>query len=187
LNSQRYNTSTRLRTQCAAILGVSQRDLVNSESRKTLFRERIGWVPSAGGGPGGSYSSVDAEILHEHYEGQYSLASAFRSRILMGVSEPNVSYCMGLNAFKVYVALIRGPHAALKFMDGSVHYPRTSTMARIHGIRNITLGGIATASILVCFTNIVFVLLLNLILGTLGLICRRRPSRNRVYYWDTLS
>lgn len=34
-------------------------------------------------------------------------------------------------------------------MAGIAYQPQTETMAQIHGIRNITLGSIATASILV--------------------------------------
>lgn len=34
-------------------------------------------------------------------------------------------------------------------MAGIAYQPQTETMAQIHGIRNITLGAIATASVLV--------------------------------------
>ena len=37
------------------------------------------------------------------------------------------------------------------FVSGAAYHPQTETMAQIHGIRNITLGAIATTSILVRF------------------------------------
>src|ERR1700678_608784 len=36
-------------------------------------------------------------------------------------------------------------------MNGETVYPQTETMARIHNIRNITPGAIATCSVLVCY------------------------------------
>jgi len=84
LKTERYNTASRIRNQCAAILQVSETDLVNAEVRKAKFRSRIGWVEGDGGG--GSYSTVDVEILHKDYSGEYSLSSVFLNPILMGVS-----------------------------------------------------------------------------------------------------
>ena len=52
---------------------------------------------------------------------------------------------------KIYVALIRGPTAAKYFINGEAFHPHTETMARIHNIRNITPGAIATCSVLVCY------------------------------------
>jgi hypothetical protein len=57
---------------------------MNAEVRKTKFHNRIGWVTSEGGG--GSYSTVNVEILHKDYSGEYSLSSIFLNLILMGVS-----------------------------------------------------------------------------------------------------
>jgi hypothetical protein len=76
--------ASRIHNHCAAILQVSEVDLMDSEVRKTKFRDRIGWVNSEGGG--GLYSTVDVEILHKDYSGEYSLSSIFLNPILMGVS-----------------------------------------------------------------------------------------------------
>jgi hypothetical protein len=81
---ERYNTASRIRNHCATILQVSEVDLMDAEVRKIKFRGRIGWVDSEGGG--GSYSTVDVEILHKDYSGEYSLSSIFLNPILMGVS-----------------------------------------------------------------------------------------------------
>lgn len=85
LKTERYNTASRVRNHCAAIFNVPEVDLMNAEARKTKFRNRIGWVDNEGGG-GGSYSTVDVEILHKNYAGEYSLSSIFLNPILMGVS-----------------------------------------------------------------------------------------------------
>jgi hypothetical protein len=84
LKAERYNTASRIRNHCAAILGVHEVDLMNAEVRKTKFRERIGWIQNDNGA--GSYSAVDVEILHKNYSGEYSLSSVFLNPILMGVS-----------------------------------------------------------------------------------------------------
>ena len=84
LKTERYNTASRIRNHCAAILQVPEVDLINAEVRKTKFRDRIGWVTNEGGG--GSYSTVDVEILHKDYSGEYCLSSIFLNLILMGVS-----------------------------------------------------------------------------------------------------
>jgi len=84
LKTERYNTASRIRNHCAAILQVPEVDLMNAEARKTKFRDRIGWVNNDSGG--GSYSTVDVEILHKNYGGEYSLSSIFLNPILMGVS-----------------------------------------------------------------------------------------------------
>ena len=83
LKTERYNTASRIRNHCAAILQINEVDLMNAELRKTKFRDRIGWVDNRGGG---SYSTVDVEILHKNYAGEYSLATIFLNPILMGVS-----------------------------------------------------------------------------------------------------
>lgn len=84
LKTERYNTASRIRNHCAAILQVPEVDLMDAEVRKIKFRDRIGWVNSESGG--GSYSTVDVEILHKDYSGEYSLPSIFLNPILMGVS-----------------------------------------------------------------------------------------------------
>ena len=84
LKTERYNTASRIRNHCAAILNVPEVDLMNAETRKIKFRDRIGWVSNDGGG--GSYSTVDVEILHKDYGGEYSLSSIFLNPTLMGVS-----------------------------------------------------------------------------------------------------
>jgi hypothetical protein len=67
-----------------AILKVPEVDFMNVETRKIKFHDRIGWVSNDGGG--GSYSTVDVEILHKDYSGEYSLSSIFLNPTLMGVS-----------------------------------------------------------------------------------------------------
>ena len=81
LNTQRHNTATRIRHNCASILGVSENDLLTSEVRKDKFREEIGWVSEAR-----VYSSVDVPILHKEWRGEYTLSSVFLNPKLMGVS-----------------------------------------------------------------------------------------------------
>lgn len=61
--AQHSNTSSRLRHQCAAIFKVDPLDMLDSQKRKEMFRERIGWVVNEQGS--GSYSSVDVEIIHK--------------------------------------------------------------------------------------------------------------------------
>ena len=83
LKTERYNTASHIHNQCAAILKVPEVDLMDTETRKIKFRDRIGWVNDGGGG---SYSTVDVEILHKDYGGEYSLSSVFLNPTLMGVS-----------------------------------------------------------------------------------------------------
>ena len=80
-HAQRYNTATRIRHNCASILGVSEADLLKSEIRRDKFREEIGWVNEAR-----AYSSVDVPILHKDWCGEYMLSSVFLNPKLMGVS-----------------------------------------------------------------------------------------------------
>ena len=84
LKTERYNTASRIRNHCAAILQIPEVDLMNVGHRKAKFRDQIGWVDNGAGG--GSYSTVDVEILHKNYGGEYSLSSIFLNPILMGVS-----------------------------------------------------------------------------------------------------
>lgn len=69
LNTQRANTATRIHHNCSAIFGLLDTDLVDPEERKAKFRGRIGWVPN--GSSGGTYSSVDVDIIHKDYSGKY--------------------------------------------------------------------------------------------------------------------
>lgn len=85
MNAQRSNTATRIRRHCASIFGVDESSVMRPECRKEKFRNRIGWVTDGRGN--GSYSSVDVEILHKNYSGEYNLSSVFLSPILMGVSD----------------------------------------------------------------------------------------------------
>jgi hypothetical protein len=80
INAQRYNTATRIRHNCASILGVSENDLLKPEIRKEKFRKEIGWIEEVG-----MYSSVDVPILHKDWQGEYSLSSVFLNPKLMGV------------------------------------------------------------------------------------------------------
>ena len=84
VNTQRANTASRIRHNCSAVFGVLDIDLVNPEQRrKANFRGRIGWVPNGSGG--GTYSSVDVDIIHKDYSGKYELSKIFLSPVLMGV------------------------------------------------------------------------------------------------------
>jgi hypothetical protein len=149
LKTERYNTASRIRNNCAAIFQVPEVDLLNAEVRKTKFRDRIGWVSNQGGG--GSYSTVDVEILHKNYGGEYSLSSIFLNPILMGVSVRCHIKPLQFSLFfwQLYIALIRGPKAGKTFVAGVAYQPQTETMAQLHGIRNISLGAIAMSGILV--------------------------------------
>jgi len=84
LNTQRANTATRIRHNCSAVFGLLDTDLVDPEERKAKFRGRIGWVPNGSGG--GTYSSVDVDIIHKDYSGKYELSKIFLNPVLMGVS-----------------------------------------------------------------------------------------------------
>jgi hypothetical protein len=99
LKTERYNTASRIRNHCAVILQVPEVDLMDTDVRKVKFRDRIGWVNSESGG--GSYSTVDVEILHKDYSGEYSLASIFLNPILMGVS---THYTMRFSILIVYLS-----------------------------------------------------------------------------------
>jgi len=43
----------------------------------------IGWVLN--GNSGGSYLSVDVELLHHEFNGKFNISSVFRNKILKGV------------------------------------------------------------------------------------------------------
>lgn len=83
LKTERYNTASRIHNHCAAILQIIEVNLINAELQKTKFHDWIGWVDNGGGG---SYLTVDVEILHKNYAGEYSLATIFLIPILMGMS-----------------------------------------------------------------------------------------------------
>jgi len=57
---------------------------MNAEARKIKFRDRIGWFSNDSGG--GSYLTVNVEILHKNYREEYSLSSIFLNPTLIGVS-----------------------------------------------------------------------------------------------------
>jgi hypothetical protein len=86
LNTQRSNSASRIRHSCSAIFGILDTELIDPEQRKAKFRGRIGWVPNEGGLGGGTYSSVDVEIIHKDYSGKYELSKIFLSPVLMAVS-----------------------------------------------------------------------------------------------------
>ena len=82
LKTECYNTASHICNHCTAIFNVPEVDLTNPEAQKTKFHDQIGWVDNGGGG---SYSTVNVEILHKNYAGEYSLPSIFLNPILMGV------------------------------------------------------------------------------------------------------
>ncbi|KAH9955793.1 hypothetical protein BGW80DRAFT_1188197, partial [Lactifluus volemus] len=108
LNSQRANTASRIRHNCSAVFGILDTDLVDPEQRKARFRGRIGWVPNKTGG--GTYSSVDVDIIHKDYLGKYDLSKIFLSPVLMAarwalssdVSLQEVGSSTGIRYFKDY-------------------------------------------------------------------------------------
>lgn len=114
VNAQRSNTATRVRRQCVSIFGVDDANIMRSEYRKEKFRGRIGWVTDGRGN--GTYSSVDVEILHKNYSGEYNPSSAFLSPILMGVSNsiPWWSAYLDLNTFLAFYRY----HTRTRFGEG---------------------------------------------------------------------
>lgn len=68
LNTQKYNTASRLRLGCARIFDVDEDDLRDPGVRREIFRNKIGWT-----GNGTSYSSVDVEVIPRNYTGKYCL------------------------------------------------------------------------------------------------------------------
>ena len=79
LNAQRYNPATRIRRNCASILGVRKSDLVQPDIRRAKFREEIGQVSETG-----TFLSVDVLILHKDWNGEYSLPPSFSIQSLWG-------------------------------------------------------------------------------------------------------
>jgi hypothetical protein len=84
LSTQRANTTSRIRHNCSAVFGILDTDLVDPEQRKAKFRGRIGWVPNGIGG--GTYSSVDVDIIHKNYSGKYELSKIFLSPLSLRFS-----------------------------------------------------------------------------------------------------
>ena len=82
---QHSNTASRLRRHCAMLFGVSDNDMLHTETRREKFCSRIGWVLNENGH--GSYSSADVEILHKNYSGSYNINTVFLNPILMRVRE----------------------------------------------------------------------------------------------------
>lgn len=88
---------------------------------------------------------------------------------------------------KVYVAIIRGPNAAMGMVKGGSSRPKTKTMETKHGIHHTTPGAIATSTVLVRFDYHHLDKIAHIqIEGALGFIRRRMPSRTRCYYRHTL-
>jgi hypothetical protein len=173
LNAQRSNTTTRVRHHCASIFGVDESDLLSSDIRKEKFRNRIGWVVDGRGN--GSYSSVDVEVLHKNYSGEYTLSSVFLSPVLMGVSTSSFRvYVVSDPLHQLFIALIRGPTSGKQFMRGITTNPKTETIASIHGLQNITPGAIATVAIFVSLLHESFITSVTcniyVSLGTMGAI-----------------
>ena len=96
VNTQRSNSATRIRRHCTSIFGVDESAVLQPDNRREKFRNRIGWVVDPKGN--GSYSSVDVEILHKNYSGEYNPSSAFLSPILMGVRG---FHCFSLGFFVI--------------------------------------------------------------------------------------
>lgn len=116
INNQRSNTASRIRRYCTSVFGVDESSVLRSENRREKFRNRIGWVVDPKGN--GSYSSVDVEVLHKGYSGEYNPSSAFLSPILMGVSG---SHCFHL--------VFHDLNPALAFY---CHHSRTNHRKGIH-------------------------------------------------------
>jgi len=84
LKTEHYNTALCICNHCTAILKVTKVDLMNAETWKIKFRNRIGWVSNDSGGS--SYLTVNVEILHKNYREEYSPSSIFLNPTLIGVS-----------------------------------------------------------------------------------------------------
>ena len=91
MKAQHSNTATHLRRHCAVLFGVSESDMLKADIRREKLHGCIGWVDNGQGG--GSYSSVDVEILHKNYSGSYDFETAFLSPILMWVSSISIRTC----------------------------------------------------------------------------------------------
>jgi hypothetical protein len=130
-----------------------------STTRHEKFRNMIGWTTNEHGR--GSYSALKVEILHSDYSGVYDRQKVFLNLRLCngGACLPNrfnPSSIVNLLFLQLFVALIRGPNAAIEMVKGNFAVrPMTETMEIIHGIRNITPGAIATTAMLVrlCFLH----------------------------------
>ena len=187
VNIQRYNTTTRIRHNCASILGVSETDLLQPEVRKTTFREEIGWVKDSG-----QYSSIDVPILHKDWGGEYSLSSVFLNPKLMGVS-CNASYINYWNADPLSLP------RSMSLWSEDPKLVNTSWMATyyIHKMRQ-WLGFITSTTshlvpslhvvywYVICHTSSCIDIYLYCLSGPLGTFCRWISPGSRIKYWHSL-
>ena len=88
MKAQHSNTATRLCYHCDVLFGVSESDMLKADICREKLRGHIGWVDNGQGG--GSYSSVNVEILHKNYSGSYDFETAFLNLILMWVSSTSI-------------------------------------------------------------------------------------------------
>ena len=84
LNTQHANTATCIHHNCSAVFGLLDTDLVDPKEHKAKFCGCIGWVPNRSSG--GTYSSVNVDIIHKDYLEKYELSKIFLNPVLMGVS-----------------------------------------------------------------------------------------------------
>lgn len=80
---QRSNTATRVRKMCGPqLFNCDMADLLESETRRAKFRERIGYIaPEADAGPG-RYDAFNVEVLHKDYSGQFDVKTVFLNPVL---------------------------------------------------------------------------------------------------------
>ncbi|KAJ7145982.1 hypothetical protein C8R44DRAFT_595045, partial [Mycena epipterygia] len=143
MSSQRSNTSTRIRRVAGtSIYDCSAGDLLTPGSRHQ-FREEIGWFEveddgnkESAGVAHGEYASYDIPILHKNGSKTYDIHTCF----------------LGPAPMRLFVALIRGPNAAVAMLKGEAEessaIPKTDNMERIHQIDHSEPGTIAAASVL---------------------------------------
>ncbi|KAJ6452036.1 ribonuclease H-like domain-containing protein [Mycena vitilis] len=145
MNSQRSNTSTRVRkTAGASIFDCSPVDLLTAEARDKKFRDKIGWYVEEEGSAG-DYSSLDVAILHLDWKGEYDIDTCFLAPCLM----------------RLYGALIRGATYATdmlelerKIQDGYdgpkivLNVRGSETMERIFALDHTEPGAIAGSAVL---------------------------------------
>ncbi|KAF7967342.1 hypothetical protein HWV62_34675 [Athelia sp. TMB] len=133
---QRSNTAYRLRRQCGpSIFNCSAQDLALAIQRDKLFRERNGWLESAGseGDGSGEYSTWDVALLHDDtYQGKFDRKSIFLNPILL----------------RIFAALVRGPSAVEAMLAGLPVVAKGETMATKLGLTRTTAGAIAGCAVL---------------------------------------
>ncbi|KAJ7601707.1 hypothetical protein DFH06DRAFT_1352165 [Mycena polygramma] len=197
VNSQRSNTSTRVRkTAGASIFDCSPVDLLTAEARDKKFRDKIGWYVEDGSA--GAYSSLDVAILHLDWKGEYDIDTCFLAPCLM----------------RLYGALIRGATFATdmlelerKIQDGYdgpkivLNVRGSETMERIFALDHTEPGAIAGSAVLAIWalsgdtelrdrgdrTNIDYDALFDQYLEilTVGLREKSRAILNVFKEWDT--